>query len=278
VVVVWGGGDAANNNDYNTGSRYDPATNTWTAMTTVGAPTGRRAPFGFWTGSRVLFYAGVDEDGVALGAPYLYDPVNNTWSNTTTTGRPGGLLDPTVGWTGSLLIVYGGRNGNSGNDETYTFEPAANDWNDVANGPSNRYGAMGTWDGSYLLAWSGYSFALRTDGRMYDPVLNTWTNMATTDDPAYRWAPRRQTGWSVRLKPRVTLMLGGTASPSVSTFMTDGGIYNSTTNAWTPVGAWPSGYSHMWGVGVWTGTEFVLWSGRTGTSTALTSTGERYFP
>jgi hypothetical protein len=60
--------------------------------------------------------------------------------------------------------------------------------------------------------------------------------------------------------------------------MTDGGIYNSTTNAWTAVAAWPSGASHLWGAGVWTGSELVLWSGRSATSSTLTTAGERYLP
>src|SRR5690349_11560891 len=96
------------------------------------------------------------------------------------------------------------------------------------------------------------------------------------DDPPHHYAIHRMTGWANRLKPRVTLMVGGFNSNNA--FLTDGGIYNSTTNAWTAVGGWPSGAAHLWGTAVWTGTEFVVWSGRLGTTSTLTAAGDRYFP
>jgi N-acetylneuraminic acid mutarotase len=279
VVVVWGGGDVGNNADYSSGSRYDPVTNTWSAMTNMGAPSGRRAPHGFWTGTRVLYYSGYDRQGTALSAPYLYDPVNNVWSNTTNTNRPPGYSDRTVGWSGALLIAYGGRNGGAftGINDTHTYEPPpADDWLQRQDGPTSRYGAMGTWDGTYLVAWSGMSNSIRNDGRMYNPINNTWTNMGTAGDPTYRYAIHRQTGWANRLKPRVTLLVGG--FNGTNNYLTDGGIYNSTTNAWSAVSGWPSGTSHLWGAAVWTGTEFVIWSGRLGTNSTLTAAGDRFVP
>ena len=92
-----------------------------------------------------------------------------------------------------------------------------------------------------------------------------------------RWAPNRQTGWSAAVKPGVTFLVGGMGSNG-STFFTNGGLFNSTTNSWTTVAAWPSGYSHLYGVGVWSGTEFVVWGGRTVTGSTLTAVGERYRP
>src|SRR5262249_38719654 len=38
-MIVWGGGAATS--DFNTGGRYAPATNTWTALPTAGAPSPR---------------------------------------------------------------------------------------------------------------------------------------------------------------------------------------------------------------------------------------------
>lgn len=275
VMVVWGGGDAANNNDYATGSRFDPATNTWASMTTVGAPSGRRSAYGFWTGSRVLFFAGNDKGTNPLAGVYLYDPVNDKWSTGSTANQPGARLDPTVGWSGTQLIVYGGDAGFSNSASTYVYDLASNAWTKVSDGPTARAGAFGAWDGVSLLVWGGSNNGFRNDGRLYEPVADKWTGMGTAAQPGARWAPNRYTGWSFRTKPRVTLMVGG----SGNSFFTDGGIYNSTTNAWTTIAAWPSGASHIYGVGVWTGTELVVWGGRTGTSAGnLTSAGERYLP
>ncbi len=278
VVVVWGGGNAAGSADYANGGRYDPVSGTWQTMSTAGAPFGRRGVYGFWTGSRVLFYGGADRFGTPSSTTRLYDPVNDVWSSTNTNNLPSGFNHPTVGWTGNLLLVYGGQPGGTGKSkEVHRFDLAANSWARRSDGPSDRYGAFGTWDGSFLVGWSGAEPNLKNDGGIFDPVGNQWDTITTSGQPTSRGAAHRQTGWSARTKPGVTRMWGGMGSNS-TTFFTTGGLYNSATDAWTLVSAWPSGASHLWGVGVWTGTEFVVWGGRTATGSTLTAAGERYRP
>jgi hypothetical protein len=190
---------------------------------------------------------------------------------------PAARTEPTVGWSGSSLLVYGGNiGGGTYTSRIYTYDVTANAWSQGKDGPSARYGAFGTWDGTYLSAWSGAS-PLQANGKIYEPTADKWTAMATTGQPASRWAPNRQTGWSARIKPGVTLFVGGMGATTTA-FFTDGGIYNSTTNSWSAVAAWPSAYSHLYGVGVWSGSELVVWGGRTGTAAALTTVGERYRP
>jgi len=275
VVVVWGGGDLAGNADYSSGSRYDPSSDSWQTMTTTGAPVGRRGAYGFWTGSRVLFYGGVDRNGNASNAVNLYDPVNDAWSTIGTSSAPNPRTEPTVGWSGSQLLLYGGRVSNTATQNTYVLDVASNKWIRGADGPTARYGALGTWDGSLLGAWGGANNGVKNDGKVYEPVGDKWTTMQAMGSPSGRYSLHRQTGWAARLKPRVTLLLGGYGANG---YLTDGSMYNSTTNAWTAVNGWPSGASHLWGVAVWTGSEFVLWSGRSGTSSSLTTSGERYLP
>jgi N-acetylneuraminic acid mutarotase len=275
VVVVWGGGNGSA--DLTSGSRYDPVTNSWQAITTTGAPTGKRGSYAFWTGSRVLVWGGYDRNGTAISDGGLYDPVNDKWTATTNIDAPAARHDTLASWTGSLLLVYGGNVGGNPGNRTYSYNPASDVWNNtLTNGPTARWGAFGTWDGKYLTAWSGAT-PLKPDGKIYEPVGDKWTTMATMGQPASRWAPNRQTGWSVQLKSGITLMVGGMGSTTTA-FFTNGGIYNSTTNSWSSVSAWPSGSSHLWGVGVWNGTEFVVWGGRTATGATLTAAGERYRP
>jgi hypothetical protein len=47
---------------------------------------------------------------------------------------------------------------------------------------------------------------------------------------------------------------------------------------WEAIPAWPSTELHAEGVGIWTGSEFVLWSGEATDSDDPTSTGERWAP
>lgn len=276
VVVVWGGGDVAGSTDYATGSRYDPATGTWAATATLGAPPGRRGAYGLWTGSRVLLYGGVDLSGSPSSNVDLYDPVNDSWSAAATKNAPSGRTDPVVGWSGSSLLLYGGRpRGNGADNGAFALNVAANAWTRGSTGPSKRYGAFGVWDGAILLAWGGADGGPMLDGQAYEPVTDKWSAVQVAGSPTARYVVNRQTGWTARIKPRSSLLVGGYG---VTGFLTNGATYNSTTNAWTAVSAWPSGASHIGGAGVWTGNELVLWSGRSGTTSALTDAGERYLP
>jgi N-acetylneuraminic acid mutarotase len=101
--VVWGGGYPS---DTNAGGRYDPATDTWTPTSTVGAPTGRSFHSAVWTGSTMVVWGG-------LGPAYLntggrYDPAADSWTPTSTVDAPEGRYFHTAVWTGDLMIVWGG--------------------------------------------------------------------------------------------------------------------------------------------------------------------------
>jgi hypothetical protein len=54
LMVVWGG----YNRYFNTGGRYDPATDVWTPTSTIGAPAGRYDHTAVWTGSSMIVWGG----------------------------------------------------------------------------------------------------------------------------------------------------------------------------------------------------------------------------
>jgi hypothetical protein len=56
-MIVWGGNDGSGL--VNTGGVYDPATDTWTATSTVGAPDARSYHTTVWTGSRMIVWGGL---------------------------------------------------------------------------------------------------------------------------------------------------------------------------------------------------------------------------
>jgi hypothetical protein len=72
-MVVWGGFGA---NFLGTGGAYAPASQTWTALATLGAPAGRDGQAAVWTGSRMLVWGGRNSDGL-LGDGAAYDPAGN---------------------------------------------------------------------------------------------------------------------------------------------------------------------------------------------------------
>ena len=57
-MIVWGG--YGNGSSLNDGGRYNPAANSWTAVTTNGAPAARAMHTAVWTGSEMIVWGGVD--------------------------------------------------------------------------------------------------------------------------------------------------------------------------------------------------------------------------
>jgi len=60
-MIVWGGhGDFDSLGYYfNTGGRYDPGTDSWTATSTVNAPEGRYSHTAVWTGNEMIVWGGI---------------------------------------------------------------------------------------------------------------------------------------------------------------------------------------------------------------------------
>ena len=54
-MIVWGGGDDTPP-AFNTGGRYNPATNSWTATSTTNAPNGQSLHTAVWTGARMIVW------------------------------------------------------------------------------------------------------------------------------------------------------------------------------------------------------------------------------
>jgi N-acetylneuraminic acid mutarotase len=114
-MIVWGGYDGTQTGDLNTGGKYNPSTNSWTATSTANAPGGRESHTAVWTGSEMIVWGGVR--GTPAGPTYFatggkYNPeAETTWTNTSTINAPGGRSSHTAVWTGSEMIVWGGEPG-----------------------------------------------------------------------------------------------------------------------------------------------------------------------
>jgi hypothetical protein len=56
--MVWGGN--GNWSDFDTGGRYNPSADSWTATSTTDAPTGRSEHTAVWSGSEMIIWGGTD--------------------------------------------------------------------------------------------------------------------------------------------------------------------------------------------------------------------------
>src|SRR5262245_45888622 len=63
-MIVWGGSffDDTTFEVLNTGGRYNPSTDTWTATSTTNVPTARYIHTAVWTGSEMIVWGGLDQD------------------------------------------------------------------------------------------------------------------------------------------------------------------------------------------------------------------------
>jgi len=101
--------------------------------------------------------------------------------------------------------------------------------------------------------------------------------MSVAGAPDARRIAFRRSGWSFQVNPGVIAVLGGlTSLTGIGLLSTGGATYDVVNARWTAISDWTSRQSHEYGIGVWTGEEFVLWGGRD--QNVSTLVGERWAP
>jgi len=105
-MIVWGGcesGCSVENPPVNTGTRYNPTTDTWLPTNVDTAPSGQSAGHtSIWTGSEMIVWG--------RGGGGRYNPTTDSWIPVPSEGSP--LVGRhTAVWTASEMIVWGGGNG-----------------------------------------------------------------------------------------------------------------------------------------------------------------------
>jgi hypothetical protein len=277
VVILSGGVDDSNNNLLRDAYAYDPNAETWTTLPPPA--THRCRSLGLWDGTRAIFWGGTDQNNVAIAGADRFDLTN--WTTSGTPGDPGPLLGPAMGFDGSTLYVQGGLfNSNTRQAKVFSYATGTDQWSAVNGTLTARSSAFGAWDGTHFLVWGGRDDAnVRNDGKYL--TGSTWSDMNAPGAPSARMLYWLRSGWAFAVRPGVVAILGGqTALAGNGTFSTNGATFDVTANTWKAIADWPSGESHDYGVGVWTGEELVLWSGyeqvaAAGQTGNATFTGER---
>ena len=78
-MIVWGGSGISG--VLNTGGRYNPSTDSWTATSTTNAPSAREVHTAVWTGSEMIVWGGYAAASL-LNTGGRYNPSTNTWTAT----------------------------------------------------------------------------------------------------------------------------------------------------------------------------------------------------
>ncbi len=270
-MIVWGGYSSDGTYHYlNTGGRYDPTTDSWTATSTTSVPAARELHTAVWTGSEMIVWGGYFYDGAEhwLNTGGRYNPDTNSWTATSVTNAPSARRNHTAVWAGNEMIVWGGEVGSYAYSNTGgRYNPSTDSWiaTSSINAPERRWYHTAVWTGSEMIVWGGqdYPTYLNTGGR-YNPSTDSWTATSTTIAPSARAAPAVWTGNEM-------IVWGGYDGNWLNT----GGRYTPSTDSWaaTNITNAPSArYGHTL---VWTGNEMIVWGGGTG---RLVNTGGRYSP
>jgi N-acetylneuraminic acid mutarotase len=267
-MIVWGGHghvSQGNRTNYQTGSRYDPAADSWTPTSLGDAAAGGYGHTSVWTGNHVIIFG-----GSSIGA--RYDPAIDAWTPISTTYAPLSSIGAghSAIWTGAEMIVWGGP---AYVDTGGRYDPLSDAWLPVStvNAPVGRRDHTAVWTGAEMIVWGGYGpgvIELGTGGR-YRPSTDNWSPTSMADAPQARdshtavWTGSEMIIWGG---------LGDSFPP-----LNSGGRYDPSTDTWTATDTLTAPQERYGHVAVWTGDRLIVWGGR-GDGNQSLQTGGRYDP
>lgn len=277
-MIVWGGSVMVPYGyDYlDTGGVYDPASDSWTAMSTASAPWRRIGASAVWTGTKMLIWGGWGDVIGYLDTGGSYDPATDTWTALSMTGAPSPRTGHTAVWTGEKMIVWGGSATGTGlpMDSGAAYDPATDSWTAIPANGKPLINSTAVWTGSKMILWGGQAYT--TDpracggppvdhchepvntGSVYDPVTNSWGPTAIAAAPAPRtghtavWIGSNMVVWGGSSCCTVT----GPNGPR-----DDGGAYDPATDSWTALGTTEPPSARESHTAVWAGTGMIVWGG-----------------
>jgi N-acetylneuraminic acid mutarotase len=194
------------------GHLFDPTQNSWSQMSTEGAPTARFNHTALWTGevsNQLIVWGGqtVHKNGQAElsrdGA--VFDLNTKRWRSMSTVNAPDPRYLHTAIWTGSHMIVWGGvgyhPTGYSRLNHGAIYHLESDQWQALnhTTAPVARDGHIAVWTGSHMLIFggknpvaiepeeTGYSVDHYQAVGLFDPKKNEWSTPVFNDV----WMDRR---------------------------------------------------------------------------------------
>ncbi len=238
-MIVWGGyfqAPPATDRYVNTGGRYNPYTDSWTATNTANAPAGRDSHTAIWTGTEMIVWGGAIANSQWVNTGGRYNATTDSWIATSTANVPSARADHTAIWTGSEMIVWGGFTFSSQTDTGGRYNPSADSWTatSIQNSPTRRWDHATVWTGNEMIVWGGFgctgspmcqSTTYLNTGASYDPSTDGWVAMTTTNAPTPRESPTAV--WT----GREMIVWGGFFYDGSSHYLNTGGRYCAQPSA-----------------------------------------------
>ncbi len=276
-MIIWGGRNSFSPTQHKKdGARYNPATDSWVAMSLEGAPEPRSQMAAVWTGRELIVWGGWGDGGVCSPTGGRYNPKTDTWTPLPTENVPEARMEPAFVWTGQEMIVWGGllQGEKNTSDTGARYNPEKNIWTPLpAKGThDSARGHQAVWTGTEMIVWGGGHLdgdgpAINvglTTGARYNPKTDSWHPMAVNGAPEGRMF--YTASWTGS-----EMIIWGGGDQVVGNFIT-GGRYNPVTDLWIATantGA-PSGRGIA--TAVWTGEGVLIFGGSTGGVEAFNDT------
>ena len=208
---------------------FDFASSSWRSLAVDGYPVAAEGA-SVYAGKSLVWWGGISQRSVpydvVTNTGATYDLKTNRWTPMSTVGVPAArVVAGNVVSIGDKMFVWGGQRVPFPSQPVMQGDPVA-----VA---LMKAPGLVCPDGSAEDCVFG-------DGALYDPVANTWTAVSGSGAPAARsdhvtaWTGSRVLVWGGN---RYAIK-SGDSSPTFG-FLSDGGLYDPTTDRWTPTAAIP---------------------------------------
>lgn len=242
-LIVWGGNYTSATNN---GFRYNPTTQVFSPIPTMGQPSAR-TEFGMQlVNNRLVIWGGMSTTGTILGDGASLNLATNTWSNINAAGAPTNRRLPytVTNTVQNTMIVWGGFPTTSMAAVTMladgaSYNPASNVWTPIStvNAPVARDGATAVWSGTEMIIYGGHGPTpieryLNTGAR-FNPATNTWTTISTTNAPRIASHAAIWTGSRMLISGGTNNIFDAIGTPWTSSSSN----YDPVTNTWQSSGA-----------------------------------------
>ncbi|HET9494973.1 MAG TPA: kelch repeat-containing protein, partial [Chloroflexia bacterium] len=237
VYAVQGGVSPANGNFYVAGgqdatnipvpnvNRFNPATNTFTALAPLPVAVGQGA-VGV-TGTKMYVAGGYIGSNAITSTLQIYDIASNTWSFGPS--MPSAVEAAAGVIYNNKFYVMGGDDFNVVVNTNYIYDIATNTWSTGAALPAGRSNLNGTVVGNYIYTAGGVigaGFSADDALLRYDPAASSWTTLAPFGVAGYG----NYAGISPYQTGKLFVLVGGdTSFDPISRTR----IYDIATNSWT---------------------------------------------
>lgn len=264
-LLIWGGQGQAPSDTLGDGARLDPASGSWTRISSVGAPMARADATMVWDdlSGRAVVWGGRAASGAAASGGGRYAPAADAWSAI----APSPLqarLGASVVWDPARrrMIVWGGRGpGGAARRDGAWYEPSSDSWAKIAEAPIAREGHFAAWDAAddrmlVFFGRDGFWTGQRADGAAWHPATDTWTLLSDLSITGYDI----EDGWDAVVGGGYAWVTGG---DDVGTGLSTprGARYDLAHDAWSALPRMSTGRRDH--AGAFFG-RLVVWGGRSG--------------